>query len=126
MNWDWLGLKTSPITCQRECDEQLRGAWPSRDIERNLQNMLLCLVCFQRKVQFLSACTHNLVSPINRGDKVRSDRLKRGDGPLFEVRSMGRRNTFAKSLCGALEVQRFPRTLVELAGDLVELGLGVR
>ena len=42
------------------------------------------------------------------------------------VISTGRRNTLAKSLCWRLEVQRFPRPLVELACHLVQLGLGVR
>ena len=40
--------------------------------------------------------------------------------------STGRRNTLGKSLCWRLEVQRFPGPLVELACDLVQLGLGVR
>jgi hypothetical protein len=40
--------------------------------------------------------------------------------------STGRRNTLAKSLCWRLEVQRFPRPLIELARHLVQLGLGVR
>jgi hypothetical protein len=42
------------------------------------------------------------------------------------VSSTGRRNTLAKSLCWRLEVQRFPRSLIELARHLVLLGLGVR
>src|SRR4051794_7139604 len=46
--------------------------------------------------------------------------------PLRVVISTGRRNTLAKSLCWRLEVQRFPRPLVELACHLVQLGLGVR
>jgi hypothetical protein len=37
--------------------------------------------------------------------------------------STGRRYTFAKSLCRGLEVQRFPRPLVELTGDPVQLAL---
>jgi hypothetical protein len=40
--------------------------------------------------------------------------------------STGRRNTLDKSLCWRLEVQRFPRSLNELARHLVQLGLGVR
>ena len=45
---------------------------------------------------------------------------------LMTVRSIGRRNTLTKSLCWRLEVQRFPRPLVELARHLVQFGLGVR
>jgi len=41
------------------------------------------------------------------------------------VRSTGHRNTLAKSLCRRLEVQRFSGSFVELARDLVEIGLGV-
>ena len=45
---------------------------------------------------------------------------------LWVVRSTGHRNTLAKSLCRRLEVQRFSGSFVELARDLVEIGLGVR
>ena len=45
--------------------------------------------------------------------------------PFSAVRSTGHRNTLAKSLCRRLEVQRFSGSLVELARDLVETGLGV-
>jgi len=45
---------------------------------------------------------------------------------LYPASSTGRRNTLAKSLCWRLEVQRFPRSLIELARHLVQLGLGVR
>ena len=52
-------------------------------------------------------------------------RQPRSTSALPPVRSTGHRNTLAKSLCRGLEVQRFSGSLIELARDLVELGLGV-
>jgi hypothetical protein len=50
--------------------------------------------------------------------------IERSDG-MAEMGRTGRRNTPAKSHRRGLDVQRFPRPLVELALDLVEIGLRV-
>jgi hypothetical protein len=46
------------------------------------------------------------------------------DCQLLAAGSIGRRNSVVKSLRRGLEVQRFPRSFVELPRHLVQLGLG--